>query len=54
MERAKESHPRRRGAAGVALGLRGRRLTRPDFETTLVVGPYECFWIEDHDLILVL
>ncbi len=52
MDRAKESHPWRCRAAGLALGLRGRRLTHLDFEATLVVSSYECFWIEDHDLIL--
>lgn len=54
MERTKESHPWRSGAARVALGLRGRRLTSLDFEPTLVVSPYECFWIEDHASILVV
>jgi hypothetical protein len=54
MDRAKESNPWRCRAAGQALGLRRCRLTRLDLEATLVVSSYECFWIEDHDLILVV
>lgn len=52
MERAKESHPWGSGAAWLALSFRGRRLTHLDFEATLVVSSYECFWIEDHASIL--
>jgi hypothetical protein len=54
MERAQQPHPWRSGAAGIALGLRRRRMTHLDFEAMLVVSPHECFWIEDHDLILVV
>ncbi|MDR7087877.1 hypothetical protein J2X11_002716 [Aeromicrobium panaciterrae] len=47
----KAAHRRRATLVGAPRKLRN---WTPDLEPTLVVSSYECFWIEDHDLILVV